>query len=184
MKIKHIFIIILTLCVVLAGCTNEKGQNKEQNEKQSTKGDKQELQVSAAASLTEVSKALGNEFKKDHPNVEIKFNYGGSGALRQQIEAGAPSDVMMSANTKDIDLLKKKNKAHDTYNYAKNQLVLIGDKNKSYTSVKDLNQNDKLALGQIKTVPAGKYAKQYLDDQHLYGDVKDKIIFAITIGSE
>ncbi|MDU1201055.1 MAG: molybdate ABC transporter substrate-binding protein, partial [Staphylococcus epidermidis] len=28
MKIKHIFIIILTLCVVLAGCTNEKGQNK------------------------------------------------------------------------------------------------------------------------------------------------------------
>ena len=51
-------------------------------------------------------------------------------------------------------------------------------KNKSYTSVKDLNQNDKLALGQIKTVPAGKYAKQYLDDQHLYGDVKDKIIFA------
>ena len=32
MKIKHIFIFILTLCVVLAGCTNEKGQNKEQNE--------------------------------------------------------------------------------------------------------------------------------------------------------
>ena len=178
MKIKHIFITILTLSIVLAGCTNERGLNKEQNEKQSPKGDKQELQVSAAASLTEVSKSLGNEFKKDHPNVEIKFNYGGSGALRQQIEAGAPADVMMSANTKDIDLLKKKNKAHDTYNYANNQLVLIGDKNKSYTSVKDLNQNDKLALGQIKTVPAGKYAKQYLDDQHLYGDVKDKIIFA------
>ncbi|MDU3083235.1 MAG: molybdate ABC transporter substrate-binding protein, partial [Staphylococcus epidermidis] len=154
MKIKHIFITILTLSIVLAGCTNERGLNKEQNEKQSPKGDKQELQVSAAASLTEVSKSLGNEFKKDHPNVEIKFNYGGSGALRQQIEAGAPADVMMSANTKDIDLLKKKNKAHDTYNYAKNQLVLIGDKNKSYTSVKDLNQNDKLALGQIKTVPA------------------------------
>ena len=49
---------------MLAGCTNEKGQNKEQNEKQPTKGDKQELQVSAAASLTEVSKALGNEFKR------------------------------------------------------------------------------------------------------------------------
>ncbi|EPP69489.1 molybdenum ABC transporter substrate-binding protein, partial [Staphylococcus epidermidis Scl22] len=161
MKMKHIFITILTLSIVLAGCTNERGLNKEHNEKQSPKGDKQELQVSAAASLTEVSKSLENEFKKDHPNVEIKFNYGGSGALRQQIEAGAPADVMMSANTKDIDLLKKKNKAHDTYNYAKNQLVLIGDKNKSYTSVKDLNQNDKLALGQIKTVPAGKYAKQY-----------------------
>ena len=64
MKMKHIFITILTLSIVLAGCTNERGLNKEQNEKQSPKGDKQELQVSAAASLTEVSKSLENEFKR------------------------------------------------------------------------------------------------------------------------
>ena len=37
MKIKHIFITILTLSIVLAGCTNERGLNKEQNEKQSPK---------------------------------------------------------------------------------------------------------------------------------------------------
>ena len=30
----------------------------------------------------------------------------------------------------------------------------------------------------MKTVPAGKYAKQYLDDQHLYNAVKDKIVYA------
>lgn len=30
----------------------------------------------------------------------------------------------------------------------------------------------------MKTVPAGKYAKQYLDNQHLYSDVKDKIVYA------
>jgi len=30
----------------------------------------------------------------------------------------------------------------------------------------------------VKTVPAGKYAKQYLDNQHLYSDVKDKIVYA------
>ena len=47
---------------------------------------------------------------KGPSKCRIKFNYGGSGALRQQIEAGAPADVMMSANTKDIDLLKKKTK--------------------------------------------------------------------------
>ena len=29
----------------------------------------------------------------------------------------------------------------------------------------------------MKTVPK-KYAKQYLDDQHLYSDVKDKIVYA------
>ena len=31
----------------------------------------------------------------------------------------------MSANTKDVDQLKDKKKAHDTYNYAKNKLVLM-----------------------------------------------------------
>ena len=56
---------------------------------------------------------------KDHKDANIKFNYGGSGALRQQIETGAPVDVFMSANTKDVDALKDKKKAHDTYNYAK-----------------------------------------------------------------
>ena len=56
---------------------------------------------------------------KGSQNADIKFNYGGSGALRQQIETGAPVDVFMSANTKDVDQLKDKKKAHDTYNYAK-----------------------------------------------------------------
>ena len=56
-------------------------------------------------------------------------------------------------------------------------MVLIGDKT-DQASVKDLKDNEKLAIGEVKTVPAGKYAKQYLDDQHLYSDVKDKIVYA------
>lgn len=84
----------------------------------------------------------------------------------------------MSANTKDVDALKDKNKAHDTYKYAKNSLVLIGDKDSNYTSVKDLKDNDKLALGEVKTVPAGKYAKQYLDNNNLFKEVESKIVYA------
>ena len=56
--------------------------------------------------------------------------------------------------------------------------MLVGDKDKNYQSVKDLKGNDKLALGEVKTVPAGKDAKQYLDDNKLYDSVKDKIIYA------
>ena len=55
---------------------------------------------------------------------------------------------------------------------------MIGDKNSDQASVKDLKDNEKLAIGEVKTVPAGKYAKQYLDNQHLYSDVKDKIVYA------
>ena len=55
---------------------------------------------------------------------------------------------------------------------------MIGDKTVIEASVKDLKDNEKLAIGEVKTVPAGKYAKQYLDNQHLYSDVKDKIVYA------
>ncbi|RIL72171.1 molybdate ABC transporter substrate-binding protein [Staphylococcus devriesei] len=180
MKFKRSLAIIATSAVVLAGCSNSGGSSddsKKSSDSSNKDSDKkQELQISAAASLGDVSKALGKEFKKDHKNIDITFNYGGSGALRQQIEKGAPADVFMSANTKDVDMLK--DKVHDTYKYAHNELVLIGDKNSNEASVKDLKDNEKLAIGEVKTVPAGKYAKQYLEEQNLYNDVKDKLVYA------
>lgn len=177
MKMKHIIAIIMTLCLVLAGCSNS-NDSKDSKKNTADNGEKQEIQIAAAASLTDVTKKLESEFKKEHKNADIKYNYGGSGALRKQIESGAPVDVFMSANTKDVDALKDKNKAHDTYKYAKNTLVLIGDKNSNYKSVKDLKDSDKLALGEVKTVPAGKYAKQYLDNNNLFKDVESKIVYA------
>ncbi|ADC86894.1 molybdate ABC transporter substrate-binding protein [Staphylococcus lugdunensis] len=175
MKFKHLLVVIATLVLILAGCSSG-GNDKKDDKKSSSSDSKQELRISAAASLADVSKALEKEFKKDHKDAKVTFNYGGSGALRQQIEKGAPADVFMSANTKDVDALK--DNVHDTYNYAHNKLVLIGDKDSTQSSVKDLKGNEKLALGEVKTVPAGKYAKQYLDDQHLYNAVKDKIVYA------
>ena len=180
MTVKRLLAVLGTFIIIIAGCSNSKDN---ENSKQSSKSNnsdnpKTELKVSAAASLSDVSKALKKEFEKTHKNVNVTFNYGGSGALRQQIEKGAPTDVFMSANTKDVEMLKEHNQAHDTYKYAHNQLVLIGDKNSDQASVKDLKDNEKLAIGEVKTVPAGKYAKQYLDNQHLYSDVKDKIVYA------
>ncbi len=177
MKMKRFIAIVMALFLVLAGCSNS-NDNNESKKDDADNGKKQEIQVAAAASLTDVTKKLASEFKKEHKNADIKFNYGGSGALRKQIESGAPVDVFMSANTKDVDALKDKNKAHDTYKYAKNSLVLIADKDSNYTSVKDLKDNDKLALGEVKTVPAGKYAKQYLDNNNLFKEVESKIVYA------
>ncbi|MCJ1787088.1 molybdate ABC transporter substrate-binding protein [Staphylococcus warneri] len=177
MKIKSIFVVMLMSLLVLGGCSNSSSDNGKKSDK-ADNGKKQELQISAAASLTDVSKELKKEFEKEHKEAKVDFNYGSSGALRQQVESGAPVDVIMSANTKDVDILKNKKKAHDTYNYAKNNLVLIGEKDKDYHSVKDLKGNDKLALGQIETVPAGKYGKQYLEENDLWNTVKDKVIYA------
>ena len=195
MKLRFLVVSLLALCLVLAGCSgsgdsskDSKSSNdshqtsshkdKKDDKDKKDKNDENALQIAAAASLTDASKDLEKEFKKDHKDANITFNYGGSGALRQQIEKGAPTDVIMSANTKDVDMLKDKDKAHDTYNYAKNKLVLIGDKDSNYKPVKDLKRDDKLAVGEAKSVPAGKYAEKYLKANNLYDDVKSNLVYA------
>lgn len=173
---KQFLIMVLVLSVIVAGCSNSSAQKSDN--KKSSQNKKQTLQISAAASLTDVTKDLEQAFEKQHKDVDISFNYGGSGALRQQIEKGAPTDVLMSANTKDVDALTEQNKAHHTYNYAKNKLILIGDDKHKYHQVSDLQQGDKLAIGEVKSVPAGKYAEQYLKSQGLYKQVQDHIVYA------
>lgn len=165
----------MTLCLVLAGCSN--GNSERKNDSNSEKNDKkQELHISAAASLTDTTKELKRAFEANHKDANVTFNYGGSGSLRQQIEKGAPVDVFMSANKKDVDALQ--DKAQNTYEYAKNKLVLIGAKDSNYKSVETLQEGDKLAIGEVNSVPAGKYAQQYLKDNNLYEQVKPNLVFA------
>jgi molybdate transport system substrate-binding protein len=64
-----------------------------------------EVNVFAAASLTESFTRIGKDFEKAHPGVKVTFNFAGSSALATQINQGAPADVFASAapkNMKDV----------------------------------------------------------------------------------
>ncbi|MGK5554994.1 molybdate ABC transporter substrate-binding protein [Actinomadura kijaniata] len=52
----------------------------------------------AAASLTETFTALGRTFEETRPGVRVRFNFGGSSTLAQQITQGAPADVFAAAS--------------------------------------------------------------------------------------
>jgi molybdenum ABC transporter molybdate-binding protein len=54
--------------------------------------------VSAAASLTNAFKAVGDAYQKQHPETRVLFNFGASDVLMQQIAKGAPADVFASAD--------------------------------------------------------------------------------------
>lgn len=56
-----------------------------------------DITVFAAASLTESFNKIGKDFEAAHPGVKVKFNFGASSALAQQINQGAPADVFASA---------------------------------------------------------------------------------------
>lgn len=141
-----------------------------------------ELTVSAAASLTQAFQDMGRQFEAQHPGTKVKFNFGASGALLQQMVNGAPVDVFASA---DIDTMDKAvaNKAVDAADvkvFTSNQLVLVTPANRLavLTQLVDLKKPDikRFAMGLPASVPAGLYAQGALEKAGLWKDVKDKVI--------
>lgn len=63
------------------------------------------INVAAAASLTDAFGDMKAAFEKQNPDASVRFNFGSSGTLKDQILAGSPTDVFASANTMNMDLV-------------------------------------------------------------------------------
>ena len=61
------------------------------------------ITVFAAASLTDAFSEAAEDFMAANPDVTVELNLAASSALREQILAGAPSDVFASANSSNMD---------------------------------------------------------------------------------
>ena len=68
-----------------------------------------DLTVSAAASLKDAFQEIAAQYKRQHPDVDVKLNTAGSGALLQQLLQGAPVDVVAFADQKTMDMAAEKN---------------------------------------------------------------------------
>ena len=173
---KIILNTLLSVCLISAlfSCGKEKAKMEPEKKK--------EITFSVAASTKKAIDKIVEEYSKENPNVEIKINPGGSGALEQQIEGGAPVDIFLSASKKNMDNLEEKNLIEKTTrkDLLKNKLVLIGEKEMKgkIDSVDQLKtESIKIALGELSTVPVGKYAKQVFDKLGIWNEVEKKIIY-------
>lgn len=140
--------------------------------------DKEELTISAASSLSEALNEVVSLFEADHPNIEIAVNYGGSGALSQQIIHGASIDMLLSASSGHFERVSSEGLIDGEYSTSllTNELVWITAENTP--QLHNINTASSIAIGTPETVPAGKYAKQSLENLGLYTEIKDKLIFA------
>jgi len=141
-----------------------------------------DLTVSAAASLTQAFQEIGAQFESQNPGTKVKFNFGASGALMQQIANGAPVDVFASADTDTMDKAVAKGvvAAADVKVFTTNKLVLIVpiQSKANLLQLADLKKPDikRFAMGTPASVPAGHYAQGSLEKAGLWVDLKDKII--------
>ena len=146
-----------------------------------------ELTVSAAASLTNAFQDIGKAYEKTHLADKVRFNFGASGSLLQQIARGAPVDVFASADLETMDRADKQNLIErDTRtNFASNRLVLVvpAKSSMSLAGLGDLQKAEvqRIAIGIPDSVPVGRYTRGVLGAAKLWEPLQPKMIFAQNV---
>lgn len=124
------------------------------------------LTVFAAASLTGAFGTLGKTFEAQHKHTLVRFSFGGSDTLAQQINSGAPADVFASASPKTMRMVTDAKNADGTpKTFVKNRLEIAVPKNNpaKIAGLKDLaNKQNKVVLC-APSVPCGAAAVKALN---------------------
>lgn len=147
----------------------------------------QELTLSVAISMKEAVEGLGARFQRAHPGVILRYNFGGSGELQKQIEAGAPVDVFVSAADGQMDELERKGLILEgsRRTFARNVLSVVVpvDTRLTITRAADLLQPQvqRIAIGNPKIVPAGRYAEESLRKMGLWDALRSKCVFGENV---
>ncbi|MGC2062633.1 MAG: molybdate ABC transporter substrate-binding protein [Thermodesulfovibrionales bacterium] len=145
-----------------------------------------EITVSAAISLKNAFEEIGKVYETKQ-GAKVAFNFGASGDLMKQIAGGAPVDVFASAAQKDMDEADKQGFiiSATRADIAANSVVLIVPAGVKSTlkSFEGLVAADikKIAIGNPKTVPAGRYAEEAFNYYKLLPVIKDRLIFTENV---
>jgi molybdate transport system substrate-binding protein len=123
------------------------------------------LTVLAAASLTQVFTAIGRDFERGHPGSTVRFSFGPSDGLAEQIIEGAPGDVYASASPVEMDRVQTQGPGVDHRgDFARNSLTVItpADDPAGIVSLRDLTRPGVELVLAAEGVPAGDYAREVL----------------------
>ncbi|MFP5246943.1 MAG: molybdate ABC transporter substrate-binding protein [Thermoanaerobaculia bacterium] len=128
-----------------------------------------EIRVFAAASLTDALREIGTAYER-HSGDRVTFNFAASSTLARQLEEGAPADLFLSADEEKMDRLARRGLIVGTTRVSilSNTLVIVGTRN--------LLQARTIALAEPSRVPAGIYARQYLQKEGLWERVARKVV--------
>lgn len=177
---KKIIATIMALCMsaFVFGCSAETAETAAENKT---------INVLAAASLTDVLGELETSYEAAHPNIDLVISYAGSGALQTQIEEGAPADIFISAANKQMNALNDEGlmDSASIRDLLLNRVVLIVPNNSELglTSFEDV-LNDRvniIGLGEVESVPAGKYAQQVFESLGIWEEVQERANFGTDV---
>jgi len=148
------------------------------------------LTVFAAASMKNALDEIDAAYTAK-TGVRITVSYAASSALAKQIEQGAPADVFISADADWMDYATSKKTINESsrVNLLGNSIVLIAPKDSKVDNVSigpgfdlaKLAGYGRIATGDVKSVPAGKYGKAALEKLGAWQAAEPKFAMAESV---
>jgi molybdate transport system substrate-binding protein len=148
------------------------------------------LTVFAAASLKNALDDIDEAYTAK-TGIKIVASYAASSALAKQIEQGAPADIFVSADTDWMDYATRKKTIQEStrVNLLGNSIVLIAPKDSTIDHVAigpgfdlaKLAGSRRIATGDVKAVPVGKYAKAALENLGAWQAAEPKFAMAESV---
>ena len=167
-KIRKILFISLTIFII--------------NFSLSSKNHEKTVLLYAPISLSEVIKELINSYKYLQKNIKIKPVFMGTSKLVMQVKNGARPDLFISANLEWMDYLERKKIISKKFrkDYLSNSLVVITNKENSVNAFKNIKELEsaflksktKISLAMTNSIPAGIYAKEFLENIGVWKNIK------------
>jgi molybdate transport system substrate-binding protein len=148
------------------------------------------LTVFAAASMKNALDDIDAAFTAK-TGVKVNASYAASSTLAKQIEQGAPADIFVSADTDWMDYATSKKTINQStrVDLLGNAIVLIAPKDSKIDNVTigqgfdlaKLAGDGKIATGDVKSVPVGKYAKAALEKLGAWSAAESKFAMAESV---
>jgi molybdate transport system substrate-binding protein len=143
-----------------------------------------EVHVAAAVSLTEALQEIATAFEREH-GVRVALNLAASNVLSRQIVAGAKADVFISADAAQMAAVERAGLARRSVDLLTNRLAVLvaADSKASIAAPVDLLRPEvrRIAIGDPAGVPAGVYAKRYLEQAGVWAKLESKIVPAASV---
>lgn len=138
------------------------------------------LIVSAASSLTAVLEPLAATFERD-AGIRVELNLAASSILAAQVLAGAPVDVFISADRAQMDRVAAEGlvRAATRTDLLSNQLVVVTPLAPPVAPAASpalLDSFGRIAVGDPAAVPAGVYARAYLESVGWWDRLQERLV--------
>lgn len=144
------------------------------------------LIVSVAASLGDVMSELARRHEAATGQA-VRLNVGGSNFIARQIVEGARADLFLSADEAQMDVVERAGRLvpGSRVDLLSNQLVVVGRPGGALPAGDPAtlasDRVRRIALGNPETVPAGIYARRWLESRGAWPAVRAKVVPTLSV---